>query len=134
MTGDTQAPLGNGSTIAGVPLNRLVAFVGPYISSLAGIVAAWLLVHVHLFSLLHFGGDQVAQGIAQLVTFVTVAGLTWLGHSKWLSGHIAWEQAVVNAAQGVSISAPLREGISSRRTDTPVSLGEAEDESGPVVE
>ncbi len=75
------------TNILGIPLNRIVAFLGPYIAVGSGALAAWLLAHLHVFSLFHLTHDQVATAITQLVVFGITAGLTWLGHQKWLNGH-----------------------------------------------
>jgi hypothetical protein len=75
------------TTILGVPLNRIVAFLGPYISVASGVAASWLLVNVHLLGLFHVQHDGLASAIAQGAVLLLVSGLTWLGQSKWLTGH-----------------------------------------------
>ena len=81
----------------GIPLNRIVAFGGPYISVLAGSVATWLLTNVQVLGLFDLSKDQVAEAVTQLVIFSLTAGLTWLGQRKWLQGWQAYEQDVRNA-------------------------------------
>jgi hypothetical protein len=66
-TGDT--------TILGVPLNRVVAFLGPYISVASGVAASWLLVNVHLLGLFHVQHDGLASAIAQGAVLLLVSGL-----------------------------------------------------------
>jgi hypothetical protein len=81
-----------------VPINRIVAFAGPYVAVLSGAVADWLLVHVHLLELFHTTRTQVAGAITQLTVFGLTALLTWLGQQKWLTGwqqHEQREQGVV---------------------------------------
>jgi ABC-type multidrug transport system fused ATPase/permease subunit len=70
----------------GLPLNKLVAFAGPYISVISGALATWLLTHVNFLSLFEFSNAQVAESITQLVVFAIVSGVTWLGQQKWLNG------------------------------------------------
>lgn len=70
-----------------IPFNRIVAFAGPYISVASGALASWLLVHVHLLGLFHFGHDQLAKGIASGGVWALGTGVTWLGHAAWLKNH-----------------------------------------------
>lgn len=96
------APTSSDSSIFGIPLNRIVAFVGPYISLVAGGVAAWLAGKVNLTGILGIGQDQVESAIAAGLAGVVGAGLTWAGHQQWLHGHhieLA-KQAVVLAPEG----------------------------------
>lgn len=73
-----------------IPINRVVAFAGPYIAILSGAVADWLLVHVHLLSLFHTSKTAVAGMITQTVVFGLTALLVWLGQHKWLTGWQKW--------------------------------------------
>jgi hypothetical protein len=81
-----------------IPLNRIVAFVYPYVSILAGAVADWLLVHVHLLGLFHTNRTAIASVITQVVVFALTAILTWLGAQKWLTGWQGFEQVAATAA------------------------------------
>jgi hypothetical protein len=88
-------------TFLGFPLNRIITFVGPYISVGAGAVASWLLVHIHFLGLFHLQADGLATGIAQGVVLVLTALLSWLGQQQWLKGHhieIAARQGALPAA------------------------------------
>ena len=81
------------------PLNRIIAFFGPYISIAAGALASWLLVHVHVLGLFHLQHDGLSTAIAQGTVFLLTALLAWAGHSKWLTGHqILLQQGVAAAA------------------------------------
>lgn len=77
-----------------LPVNRLVAFAGPYIAILSGALADWLIVHVHLLSLFHTTNTQVAGAITQIAVFGLTAILVWLGQHKWLTGWQQFEQLV----------------------------------------
>jgi hypothetical protein len=90
-----------------LPLNRVVAFAGPYISIASGAVASWLLVHVHLLGLFHLQKDGLATGIAQGVVFALTALLAWAGHSKWLQGHQLMLQQAATAAAGFAPGASV---------------------------
>lgn len=87
-TVDPQEP-----TLFGFPLNRIVAFAGPHIAWLSGVVATWLTVHLHLFATFHVGTSGVAKAIASVLVFGVVTLVTWLGHQKWLEGFQAWAYA-----------------------------------------
>ena len=92
-----------------IPLNRVVAFVGPYISAIAGGIASWLVARVNIAGLPGLDQNNLKTGVAGALTWLLVSGLTWAGHSKWLTGHqIAMEaDARVNAAAiGVAVAAP----------------------------
>lgn len=79
-------------------LNRVVAFLGPYIAIVSGVVADWLLVHVHVLATFHVTHNQVADAIAQVLVFGLTALLVWLGQQKWLTGWQNFEVAETIAA------------------------------------
>jgi hypothetical protein len=105
------------STFLGIPFNRIVAFFGPYVAVASGAVAAWLLTHMHVLSMFHLTNNQVATAISQLTVFGITAGLTWLGHQKWLTGHQIELEAAVKAASQPSI-APVTNGTGPQLTKT----------------
>lgn len=70
-----------------IPLNRVVAFVGPYISVVAGGIAAYLVAVVDVIGLPGLNQANLTTWLAGAITFVVTAALSWLGHSKWLTGH-----------------------------------------------
>lgn len=74
-----------------MPVNRIVAFLGPYIAIISGALADWLLVHLHVLALFHTTHTQVAGAITQLVVFALTAILVWAGQQKWLSGWQSFE-------------------------------------------
>lgn len=83
-----------------IPLNRIVAFLGPYLALVSGAVAAWLIAKVNVLGLPDIGVSE-----DQLTTYLTAGGtwlltsvLVWLGHSKWLTGH----HIILQAAATVS--------------------------------
>lgn len=77
-----------------LPMNRVVAFLGPYIATASGIVATWATTHMHILATFHVGNDDIAQAITQGLTFLVVTGVTWLGQQKWLEGHIRIQEAI----------------------------------------
>jgi hypothetical protein len=88
-------------TVFGLPLNRLVAFAGPYIAIISGALADWLIVHVHLLGSFHVGNRPLANAIAQVSVFGLTALIVWLGHQKWLDGYQQWAYRNAPAAQPV---------------------------------
>jgi hypothetical protein len=70
-----------------IPLNRVVAFVGPYLSVVSGGFASWLVARANVLGIGGLDKSNIATQVAGGLTFVVVAALTWLGHSKWLTGH-----------------------------------------------
>lgn len=72
------------------PLNRVVAFLGPYVAVASGAVADWLLVHVHFLALFHTTHNQIASAISQVLVFGITTLVVWLGHQKWLEGYQVW--------------------------------------------
>jgi hypothetical protein len=90
-----------------LPLNRIIAFLGPYVAVVAGALASWLLVHVHALGLFKIGHDQLATAIAQGAVFLLTAGLSWAGSSKWLTGH----QILLGAAGPAGAPALAAAGI-----------------------
>jgi hypothetical protein len=89
------------------PLNRIVAFAGPYLSAVAGGIASWLVAKVNIIGLPGLDENNLKTSIAGGLAWLLVAGLTWAGHSKWLAGHhIQMEaDAQLNAAALTAASA-----------------------------
>ena len=83
-----------------IPLNRVVAFAGPYIAVIAGAITAWLLAKVNITGIPGLDQDNLTTGIAGGLTFALTAGLSWAGQQKWLTGHHVeiLAQAKVDAA------------------------------------
>lgn len=103
-------PIEDPSTSDGpFPLNRLVALLAPFVSTAAGTVASWLLVHVHLLGLFHFQHDGLAAGIAQGAVFVLVTAITYAAHHKWLDGWSKWERMIAFIGTGPSLPMTLVE-------------------------
>jgi len=89
-----------------IPINRVVAFAGPYISIVAGALAAWLVARANVLGVPGLDERNLATDISAALSFVLVAVLSWLGSAKWLAGHrIAMQgDALVAAA---ALAAPV---------------------------
>ncbi|MET0604188.1 MAG: hypothetical protein ABW167_19545 [Baekduia sp.] len=79
-------------TLFGIPLNRLVAFAGPYISVVAGGVVAWLIAKANVVGFPGLGthAHELATGITAALTWLLVSVLSHLGQAKWLDGFQKW--------------------------------------------
>src|SRR4051794_31262014 len=87
------------------PINRIVAFAGPYFSVIAGGIATWLIAKVNVAGIQGLDQDNLQTTIAGGFTWLLVAGVTWAGHSKWLTGHhiqLAADGQVTAAAAGAA--------------------------------
>lgn len=73
-----------------VPLNRIVAFVGPFIAVIAGALADWLLARVHVLGTFR-DKQALTSDVSQMLIFIVTTGVVWLGQQKWLQGWIAFE-------------------------------------------
>lgn len=111
-----------------IPLNRVVAFFGPYISVLAGAVAAWLVAKLNVLGIPGLDEANLATWISGALVASLTAGLSWLGQSKWLKGHhielqneLYLNSSVVGADDPVSDE----EEFANPPADTPVQPSQA---------
>lgn len=81
-----------------ISIERVVAFLGPLFSIVAGGVAAWLVARVNLVGVLGLDQAQLASQIAAGLSGLTAAVLTWLGQQQWLKGQHIILQAQAQAA------------------------------------
>lgn len=89
-----------------IPANRIVAFAGPYFSAAAGGIASWLVTKVNIAGLPGLDQNNVKTAIAGGFTWLLVSGLTWAGHSKWLTGHhIQMEADARTTAAAITVAA-----------------------------
>ena len=89
-----------------IPANRIVAFAGPYFSAAAGGIASWLVTKVNIAGLPGLDQNNVRTAIAGGFTWLLVSGLTWAGHSKWLTGHhIQMEADARTTAAAIAVAA-----------------------------
>jgi hypothetical protein len=79
------------------PLNRIVAFLGPYIAIASGLIATWLAQH---FPGLHINKTSATSAIANAIVFAIGAAVTWALHQKWLDGWQKWEAIVAGPVAG----------------------------------
>lgn len=118
-------------SLLGLPLNRVIAFAGPYIATASGVIATWLITHIHILATFHVGNNDLAQAIAQGLVFLVVTGVTWLGHQKWLDGYQAW--AYGKDAGGAGATAQNLDGPLAAPADTgEFGPGAAADPFGPA--
>lgn len=89
-----------------IPINRIVAFAGPYISVVAGGAATWLTAKANVLGIEDIGQDNLATQIGGGLTFTLVSILSWLGQSKWLTGHHL-QMAADAQVHAAGLAAPL---------------------------
>lgn len=72
-----------------IPLNRIVTFLGPVISVVAGGIATYLNVKLNILAIpgLGLNGDQFEVQVAGALTWLLTSGLLHLGQWSWLKGH-----------------------------------------------
>jgi len=76
-----------GDTILGIPINRFVTFVKPYINWLTALLAAWLVAKVNVFGIAGLDQSNLQTYLGFALTGGLVAGLHFLADNKWLNGH-----------------------------------------------
>jgi hypothetical protein len=102
-----------------IPLNRIVAFAGPYISVIAGGIASWLVARVNIAGVPGLDQSNLQTSIAGGLTFVLVSGLSWAGHSKWLSGHqVQMETDAQVSATAMSLAVTAAPGVDALSANT----------------
>jgi hypothetical protein len=92
-----------------LPLNRILALLGPFIAIASGGVASWLSQN---FPGLVTNVPETTAGIIQGVTFVVGAAIAWALQHKYLDGWQRWEGgllAIELAKQTPAPHAPLAE-------------------------
>ena len=83
------------STLAGFPLNRIVAFAGPLLAIVAGYIATFLAENLEF---LHLDSSGTQGTITNWLTFTLTAVLVWVGQHKWLDGYAKWERVALAPA------------------------------------
>lgn len=83
------------STLAGFPINRVVAFAGPLLAVVAGYIATFLAENLEF---LHLDSTGTTGTITNWLTFTLTAVLVWVGQHKWLDGYAKWERTALAPA------------------------------------
>jgi hypothetical protein len=79
----------------------LIKLLTPYLSTLAGVIATFLVVHVHLLGMFH-SKSQVANIIVQLLVLALVTVLTWItAHTKIIPEIEKWAGQFVPALEPI---------------------------------
>jgi hypothetical protein len=89
------------------PLNRIVAFAGPYIALLSGAIVDWLFVHLNFLANFHTNESAITTWLTQALVFGLTSLLVWLGQQSWLKGWIAWEAKNAEAILGGIKNTPV---------------------------
>jgi hypothetical protein len=86
-TGPQPAVVPMSGNFLGIPINRIVAWLGPTIAIIASALAAWLVAKVNILGLAGLNKSNLQTYITAGVTFGVAAGLHALGGLSWLRGH-----------------------------------------------
>lgn len=70
-----------------IPVNRVIAFLGPPIAAISAAASAWLVAKVNILSIPGLDKANVATYVAGGLTALIVAGLHALGGLAWFKGH-----------------------------------------------
>jgi apolipoprotein N-acyltransferase len=93
-----------------LPLNRIVAFAGPYIALASGAIVDWLFVHLHFLANWHTNQSSITTWLTQALVFGLTSLLVWLGQQSWLKGWIEWEskagRAILEGIKDTPVPAP----------------------------
>lgn len=65
-------------------VNGFLAFAHPYIAVVGGVVADWLLTHLHFLAEFH-DSDKIIAGITQFIVWGLTSILVWVSTSKWFA-------------------------------------------------
>jgi len=70
-----------------MPLNRIVAFAGPYITAVAGAVSAWAIAKANVLGIPGLDQANLQTYVAGALSWLLVHGAGELGRWQWLRGH-----------------------------------------------
>jgi len=70
-----------------IPINRVVAFLGPWIALVSTAITTWLIAHVNILGIPGIDHANTATYVAGALTALITAGLQALGGWAWLKGH-----------------------------------------------
>jgi hypothetical protein len=66
---------------------KIIQWLAPPISILAGIIATWLTTHLHFLATFHIDQDGVTGTLTQFGIFAVSTLVTYLAHANWVKGH-----------------------------------------------
>ena len=117
MPNSNQNPVGSGAvpTTSTFPLNRVVAFLGPYIAIASGALSTWLVQH---FPGLHVDQATLGASITKAIVFAVGAGVTFALHHKWLDGWQQWETGLNQLAIAETVQSPAGGASGAQNTVT----------------
>jgi hypothetical protein len=108
-----------------LPINRIVAFAGPYIAILSGAVVDWLFVHLHFLTNWHTNASSITKWLTQALVFGLTSLLVWLGQQSWLKGWIEWESKVQKQIAATPVPEGAQAQIAKQAEAKPVPVQEA---------
>jgi hypothetical protein len=99
-----QAAQGAGPATSVFPLNRVVAFLGPYIAIVSGVLSTWLIQH---FPGLHVDRATLGASVTKAIVFAVGAGVTFALHHKWLDGWQQWQTGLNQLTIAQTVQSPV---------------------------
>lgn len=115
-----------------IPFDRVVTFILPYVSVVAGLISTWLITNVQVLGLFQVSQSSLEGLIATGIVFAITTGAAELGRSQWLKGRhieltglaeenvLATQTALTVAASNAIPTAPDPNDLSDEDSDVPV--------------
>lgn len=112
-------------TIPLIPINRLIAFIGPVIAVISASVAAWLISVVNVLGIPGLDKSNLATYIAAAITWVIVTALHAIGGLAWFKGHhIVLQNVSANQRPGLQVT-PAAAKLTGAGQELPPNEGSA---------
>ena len=93
-----------------IPINRVVAFLGPWIALVSTAITTWLIAHVNVLGIPGLDHANTATYVAGALTALVTAGLQALGGWAWLKGHHIQLQGDAAVAAAALAPVPYQAG------------------------
>lgn len=69
-----------------IPFDRVVTFILPYVSVVAGFLSTWLVTNVGVLGIFNVTQSSLEGVITSVIIFAITTGAAELGRSQWLKG------------------------------------------------
>lgn len=81
-----------------ISFDRVVTFILPYVSVLAGFLSTWLFTNIHFLGLFNVTQSSLEGIISQIIVFAVTVGAAELGRTGWLKGRHIELAGIANEA------------------------------------
>lgn len=113
-------------TLFGIGLNRVIAFLGPHIAWLSGVIATWLMAQTDLFATFDVSDESLAGAISQALVFGVVTLVVWLGQHKWLDGFQKWAYGIYEDIRDTDVGEFTQGALTDEQSEAAAGFGEGE--------